>query len=521
MPRVRLGVLIGSLIFLFAFGAIAAPAQSDGGPQTVDEDGTAIPLRDDTETTYREALNGSSAFDGLVPSNGTYVETDDGARRVVFASAAVSPGGVSYSGTLVPADSLTDVSVDVVVADTYASVPQRSDVSVRQIQSSPLQFHMAAVRIPDTTYRAAALTREVDDEPETQLVAGVASAGRTRSTVLDRPGVLARSVLFDASNASRTGSTTDRFRRVAAAPLRNDSESAIGVVADGESFWTARSATLTGVIVTPNRDVPGYDVEGPVLVLDTVDDSVTQYGSVSALRRNAKLGDRVGVEASVVAGRVSIEETITGQPDCARNNVRIRSVGCVALESDVVAHSGIVIDRQNASSDTALPIAGLSNGEQRDRILADSFDGTVVGRYVDANRIAADVGGRALLIDGVERQASIDPAGVVVPPGAAARRDAVRSGLRAQFNGSTNGSVGPPTLPNQRERPQDPDGDGLYEDVDGSDGPDQPGILDVIALLDGLDSPSVQNNPSAFNFEGDPNDAVGILDVVELLEQVN
>jgi hypothetical protein len=80
-----------------------------------------------------------------------------------------------------------------------------------------------------------------------------------------------------------------------------------------------------------------------------------------------------------------------------------------------------------------------------------------------------------------------------------------------------------PTQPvgNSNDAPKDGDGDGLYENVDGSGG-QNPTILDVIALLQGYDSdPVINDNGAAFNFDGDPNDVVNILDVVALLEQVN
>jgi hypothetical protein len=80
---------------------------------------------------------------------------------------------------------------------------------------------------------------------------------------------------------------------------------------------------------------------------------------------------------------------------------------------------------------------------------------------------------------------------------------------------------GPPAVGANAQAPRDPDSDGLYEDVDGSDGQTEPTILDVIALLKAFgDDPAVTNNGAAFNFDGDPNDAVNILDVIALLEQV-
>lgn len=78
---------------------------------------------------------------------------------------------------------------------------------------------------------------------------------------------------------------------------------------------------------------------------------------------------------------------------------------------------------------------------------------------------------------------------------------------------------GPPALPGTEGPPQDLDSDGQFEDVDG-DG--ELSIFDVQALFTNLDSPLVQNNPVAFNFDGDPDpEAVTILDVQALFERLS
>jgi PKD repeat protein len=59
--------------------------------------------------------------------------------------------------------------------------------------------------------------------------------------------------------------------------------------------------------------------------------------------------------------------------------------------------------------------------------------------------------------------------------------------------------------------PTDPDGDGRYEDVNG-DG--VVNVVDVQALFDSLDDPTVQNNPAAFDFSGDGR--VDVMDVQRL-----
>jgi PKD repeat protein len=50
------------------------------------------------------------------------------------------------------------------------------------------------------------------------------------------------------------------------------------------------------------------------------------------------------------------------------------------------------------------------------------------------------------------------------------------------------------------DAPTDPDGDGLFEDVNGDGNATG---TDVTALFTNIGSPAVQDNPSAFDFNGD------------------
>ena len=80
-----------------------------------------------------------------------------------------------------------------------------------------------------------------------------------------------------------------------------------------------------------------------------------------------------------------------------------------------------------------------------------------------------------------------------------------------------NGADGLPPVVGERP-PQDPDGDGLYRDVNG-DG--NVNILDVQALFNGIDSDAVQENASRFNFSGRSPDEVTILDVQALFNELS
>jgi hypothetical protein len=68
---------------------------------------------------------------------------------------------------------------------------------------------------------------------------------------------------------------------------------------------------------------------------------------------------------------------------------------------------------------------------------------------------------------------------------------------------ATNTLYGPPPVGIFDSRPTDPDGDGLYENVNG-DGAFDP--VDVQALFANIDDSTIQTNPDQFNFNGDADD---------------
>jgi len=75
----------------------------------------------------------------------------------------------------------------------------------------------------------------------------------------------------------------------------------------------------------------------------------------------------------------------------------------------------------------------------------------------------------------------------------------------------------PPSLPGAENPPADPDGDGVYEDING-DG--DLNIFDVQMLFDNLDTSTVQNHPSAYDFAGLENGRVEVFDVQALYNEM-
>jgi len=66
-----------------------------------------------------------------------------------------------------------------------------------------------------------------------------------------------------------------------------------------------------------------------------------------------------------------------------------------------------------------------------------------------------------------------------------------------------------------QDQPTDPDGGGLYDDINGDGESD---VVDVQALFSNLDDEAIQSNPSAFDFNGDG--SVDVVDVQKLFNEV-
>jgi len=82
-------------------------------------------------------------------------------------------------------------------------------------------------------------------------------------------------------------------------------------------------------------------------------------------------------------------------------------------------------------------------------------------------------------------------------------------------SGSGSGSESLPPVGTSENPPGDPDGDGLYEDVDGSG---TVNAIDVATLLAGFDGDAAQDHVDAYDFDG--SGTVDIVDVATLLERL-
>jgi PKD repeat protein len=74
--------------------------------------------------------------------------------------------------------------------------------------------------------------------------------------------------------------------------------------------------------------------------------------------------------------------------------------------------------------------------------------------------------------------------------------------------------TGPASVGSSSASPQDPDGDGLYEDVNGNGRVDYD---DVVTLFNNLENSNVKSNARAFDFNG--NEQLDYADLVALYEE--
>ncbi|WP_198664562.1 right-handed parallel beta-helix repeat-containing protein [Halorubrum sp. 48-1-W] len=76
--------------------------------------------------------------------------------------------------------------------------------------------------------------------------------------------------------------------------------------------------------------------------------------------------------------------------------------------------------------------------------------------------------------------------------------------------------IGGKTIGDFQDPPTDPDGDGLYEDINGDGESD---IVDVQALFSNMDDDTIRNDPDAFDFNDDG--SVDVIDVQKLFNEVS
>jgi hypothetical protein len=187
---------------------------------------------------------------------------------------------------------------------------------------------------------------------------------------------------------------------------------------------------------------------------------------------------------------------------------RTHGVG-VAVESLAYNGSALALDTSPAPPPDVTPVVVTADGGtiERLRMTPTRSDGEFVASVEGTGFDPAE----AVYVE--LRRGGSDGSGGEGPPLVTLFRLSILPDERVE------GSVGRPIVPGppplvEGRAPSDPDGDGVYEDVDGSGSVT---ILDVATLLAALDDPTVRH---AAGYDVDGSGSVTILDVAALLADV-
>ncbi|WP_263654312.1 RICIN domain-containing protein [Halomicrobium urmianum] len=138
------------------------------------------------------------------------------------------------------------------------------------------------------------------------------------------------------------------------------------------------------------------------------------------------------------------------------------------------------------------------NGSQAQRFLvgeADDGDLVIVARH--SNR-------------------ALDVSGGSTEDGANVQQYTYHGGENQEWTVTAVGEDGPPTVGENTNAPTDPDGDGLYEDLNGNGEAD---YADVVDYFDNMEDLSMTDHTDAYDYNG--NGEIDFADLVELFEEVN
>jgi len=202
---------------------------------------------------------------------------------------------------------------------------------------------------------------------------------------------------------------------------------------------------------------------------------------------------------------VSLSESGSAGPD---GQVTVDVIAAGADAGVAGADLGVTVEDPSVATITGVSAAG--NGYERTRIASDGSScetafvtesslGTGTVTVATVTLVGERSGEMSL---SVTVDAIGDPAG--------------NSYAIAETSGTTiSVSAAPPALVGD-SRPTDPDGDGVYEDVNGDGTID---IADVQALFDNFEGDPAQSNPAAFDLNGD--DKLDVTDVVRLFGELS
>lgn len=256
-----------------------------------------------------------------------------------------------------------------------------------------------------------------------------------------------------------------------------------GVEVDGESI-DGDDSDLTDVIETGDAiriEVAGQSVAGAEAVIGTVNVSGDAPGEVDISVQEALVYDESGDGYEIGATEgvgMTVEE----------------------LQEPFFEVSSLDAPDEVAQGDDITVTATVTNTGELTGIKTVSFE--FDGATVDSEDVELDPGASAdvsFTVSSGEISAGTYTHGVVTEDG----------------NATAEIVITPPALGEFETPPQDLDGDGLYEDVNGDDEFD---MGDAQALFANRNTEAVQNNAAAFDFNGD--EVVDVGDVQALFDQL-
>jgi hypothetical protein len=380
----------------------------------------------------------------------------------------------------VSGNNTTDTQVQLTIVPNELAVERgnTTSVSLRLVNATEgLDSYDLFVRTDD-----AAAVEIVDFDPAVEARVQASSITDNGSAIR----LQGAKVIDDGTGVVRLGTVEFSGADRGAAVITTDtvdlgysSEDTYAVTREGSAIVRVRDANSTdgtpnGTGPDPVEPVPDDRVSLRLTPVGDGNDTVGQNGSASDLTVGANRTYEL-VASNLTDGLEAATLRVVTTNSSAVAIVDGKSGGTIGLENQT-DQGGVTFDSvHRVESGTAtlgrITVAGQSPGE--------------------ANVTASDV---QLYYDGQTSYEGIDAAPVTVSVAA--------------------DPAGPPPVVDDT-RPTDPDGDGLYEDVDG-DG--EFTILDVSVLLNAFDEPIVRNNAAAFDF--DDNGTVTIIDVSTLLNDL-
>lgn len=436
---------------------------------TVPEPSTAAPTVEATPPDTGQQLQGAafsvpasltdeveqarSAAGDLGP-NAFVLATQD-SLYLVFTTAEPTTGAATVQGTTTGTTVTADGLTYGVVAASSVSIQTRGEaVSLEAVASRTDDYALELVQVSATDQRVASLTNTDDGSDVT-----AASNGGVLTSEAIGGSVVAD---LDTTAAAVVSGERDQV------PFAARQEAAIATVAFESAFWHQTQAPVHGLVLpedSPARryvatvapsdtvTVPG---DGALLYVVHTDLDARSVDIERVAAGDVASGELVQFSASVVQGRVSVEEGIERNTACGDDAVPVKEA-CVPLTQDVLLHGGVAWTGTPDGPEDTVVLVGASARHQEAVATTRRGEYRITGELVAPSEVGvADEGaGQVLVVHGLERRGSIrGTETAVVTDGMARLRERFRAGAtasnatvraRLEAQGTAAAATPPPT----------------------------------------------------------------------------